>query len=166
MPAKTAPAGYSRLQIRLHWAVVLLVLLQFALHDGVANAFDTGMEAGALSLSAPVIGHFIGGTLIFLLAAWRLLLRSERGVPELPETDPAWQKALARGTHAAIYVLLLTLPATGGAAWAMASSGASTAHEVMRALLLLAILLHIAGALYGQYVQKTGIMDRMRNPEP
>jgi cytochrome b561 len=163
--ARAAPRGYSRLQIRLHWAVVVLVALQYALHDGVAAAFDRGMEAGALTLSAPVVGHFLTGAAIFLLAAWRLILRNERGVPAPPETDPAWQKALARGTHGAIYALLLTLPVTGGAAWAMASEGASTAHEVMRALLLLAILLHTAGALYGQVVQKTGVLDRMRRPD-
>ena len=164
MPAKAAPAGYSRLQIRLHWAVVVLVALQYALHDGVALAFDDAMESGAFTLTAPVIGHFVNGSLIFLLAAWRLMLRGERGVPDLPEADPAWQKRLAHGTHLAMYALLLTLPVTGGAAWAMQSAGASTAHEVMRALLMLAIGLHVAGALYGQFVQKTGILDRMRRP--
>jgi len=162
--ARSSPAGYNRLQIRLHWAVVALVALQYALHDGVAGAFDRGMEARTLSLSAPVVGHFVTGSAIFLLAVWRLMLRKDRGVPALPESDPGWQKTLARGTHAAIYLLLLTLPITGGAAWAMASEGASTAHEAMRALLLLAIVLHTAGALYGQFVQKTGVLDRMRRP--
>jgi cytochrome b561 len=122
------------------------------------------MEEGTLAFSAPVIGHFVVGSLIFLLAAWRLLLRQERGAPEPPAQDPPWQRKLARGTHFAMYALLLTLPVTGGAAWAMASEGASTAHETMRALLLFAIGLHVAGALYGQFVQKTGIIDRMRAP--
>ena len=161
---RRAPEGYSRLQIRLHWVVVGFVALQYVLHDGVASAFDRGMEAGALALSAPVVGHFVVGSAIFLLAAWRLLLRQERGAPEPPSEDPGWQRALARGTHLAMYALMLTLPITGGAAWAMASEGASTAHEVMRALLLAAIGLHVAGALYGQFVQKTGILDRMRRP--
>ena len=167
-----ASSGYTRLQIRLHWAVVGLVALQFALHDGVASAFDRGMEgvaeagpaAATLTLSAPVVGHFIGGSLIFLLAAWRLMLRQEHGAPPPPESDPAWQRRLARGTHLAMYALLLTLPITGGAAWAMASAGASAAHEAMRALLLIAIVLHVSGALYGQFLQKTGVLDRMRRP--
>ncbi|RDC70946.1 cytochrome B [Rhodovulum sp. 12E13] len=162
--AAAPPAGYSRLQIRLHWAVVALVVLQYALHDGVASAFDRGMEAGALTLSAPAVGHFVAGSAIFLLAAWRLLLRQERGAPAPPAEDPPWQRGLARSTHAAMYALMLGLPVTGGVAWAMASEGASTAHEVMRALLLLAIVLHVAGAIYGQVVQKTGAIDRMRRP--
>ncbi len=163
MPA-AAPRGYSRLQIRLHWAVVGLVVLQYVLHDGVASAFDRGMEVGTLTLSAPAIGHFAVGSLIFLLAAWRLLVRQERGAPEPPAEDPPWQRALARSTHAAMYALMLALPVSGGIAWAMASEAGSTTHEVMRALLLLAIVLHVAGAVYGQAVQKTGVIDRMRRP--
>ena len=162
---KSAPAGYNRTQIRLHWAVVILVALQYVLHDGVASAFDEGMEAGALTFSAPVIGHFVSGSLIFLAVAWRLMLRSERGVPPPPEQDPAWQRSLAHGTHVAIYALLLLLPISGGGAWGAASEGASTAHEVMRALLLLAIVLHVAGAVYGQWVQKTGVIRRMMVPQ-
>jgi len=164
MPPRTSPAGYSRLQIRLHWAVVVLVALQFVLHEGVAGAFDSGMETGVFALSAPVVGHFVGGSLIFLLVAWRLMLRSERGVPPPPAADPDWQKRLVHGVHVGFYALILSLPATGGAAWAMQSAGASAAHEITRAALMALIGLHVAGALYGQFVQKTGVMQRMRQP--
>jgi cytochrome b561 len=34
-----APAGYSRLQIALHWAVALLIAAQFLFHDGIAAAW-------------------------------------------------------------------------------------------------------------------------------
>lgn len=164
MSPKPAPAGYSRLQIRLHWAVVVLVALQYVLHEGVARAFDAGMETGSFTLAAPVIGHFAGGAAILLLALWRLMLRSARGVPEPPAEEPALQKAAARATHAAFYALLLALPVSGAVAWAMQSAAASTAHEVMRAALMLLILLHVAAALYGQLVKRTGVMDRMRVP--
>ena len=162
--AAQAPRGYSRLQIRLHWAVVALVALQYLFHDGVASAFDAGMESGTLTLSAPVIGHFVTGSLIFLLLAWRLMLRSERGVPEPPAEDPPWQRGLARGVHLAFYGVVALLVVTGGAAWAMASEGASSAHETLRAVLLGLIALHVAGTVYGQVVQKTGVLDRMRRP--
>jgi cytochrome b561 len=36
----STPTGYSKLQIRLHWITVLLVALQYLLHDGIANAYD------------------------------------------------------------------------------------------------------------------------------
>jgi len=162
--ARHAPQGYSRLQIRLHWAVVALVALQYLFHDGVASAFEAGMERGAMTLSAPAVAHFVAGSLIFLLAAWRLMLRGERGVPAPPEADPPWQRGLARGVHLAFYGVIALLVVTGGAAWAMASEGASTAHETLRALLLGLVALHVAGAVYGQFVQKTGVIDRMRHP--
>jgi cytochrome b561 len=143
---------------------VALVALQYLFHDGVASAFESGLEEGTLTLSAPVIAHFVNGSLIFLLVAWRLMLRGERGVPEPPAEDRPWQRGLARGVHLAFYGVIALLVATGGAAWAMASQGASTAHEILRALLPGLIALHVAGAVHGQAVQKTGVLDRMRRP--
>ena len=162
---KTAPAGYSRLQIRLHWAVVILILLQFLFHEGVADAFERGIESGAMTLTGAAIAHFVGGSLVFLLAIWRLMLRSERGVPALPDEDSAWQRLGARATHAALYGLLLILPVTGGVAWALGLEGAGELHETLFAVLMLATALHVAGALYGHFLQGTGIIDRMRRPD-
>ncbi|MEL6207031.1 MAG: cytochrome b/b6 domain-containing protein [Pseudomonadota bacterium] len=162
MQAQPAPNGYTRLQIRLHWAVMVLILLQYLLHEGIAATFDEGLDTGAMVLTGPAIGHMVGGALVFLLMAWRLMLRNERGAPEPPESDPEWQKRAARTTHLLFYVLVLSMPFSGGLAWGMASPAFSTIHEVTRAVLLLLILLHIAGALYGQFVQKTNILNRMR----
>ncbi len=157
--------GYTRTQVILHWATVLLVALQYLLHEGIAGAFDAGIEAGRMTLSAPVIGHMVGGSLILLLAFWRLALRQERGVPPPPEADPPWQRRLARAVHWGMYALVLLLPVTGAVAWAQASTAAGAAHEALRAALLLLILVHVAGALWGQYVQRTGVLSRMLRPE-
>jgi cytochrome b561 len=161
---KPSPAGYSRLQIRLHWAVVALVILQYLFHEAVAAAFDAGMETGTMTLTGGAVAHFVCGSAILILALWRLMLRAQVGVPDLPAEDPAWQKLLARGIHGLIYALLILLPFSGAAAWATASEGPSNAHEAMRAILIFAVLLHVAGSLYGQFVQKTGVLDRMRRP--
>ncbi len=159
-----AVEGYSRAQIRLHWAVVILVVLQYALHNGVANAFDRGMEAGALTLSPPVIGHFVGGLLITALIGWRLILRRERGVPPPPAEEPPFFSRLGHLAHLAFYVILLLLPVTGAIAWGAASAGASLAHEVLRAALLLLILAHVGAVVVHQFVWKTGLMQRMKVP--
>jgi cytochrome b561 len=156
--------GYSRTQIILHWATVVLVALQYLLHEGIADAFEEGLEAGRMALSAPVIGHMVGGSLILLLAFWRLALRQERGAPPPPASDPPWQRALARTVHRGMYALILLLPVSGAVAWAQASVAASAVHEAMRALLLVLILVHVAGALWGQFVQGTGVLARMLRP--
>ena len=159
-----AVKGYSRAQIRLHWAVMILVVLQFLLHDGIANAFDEGLEAGTLTISAPVIGHFVGGLLITFLVIWRFMLRQERGVPPPPEGEPAVFSMAGRAAHAGFYVILLLLPATGAIAWGSASAGASLAHEILRAALFFLILAHIGAVAVHQFVWKTGLLQRMITP--
>ena len=111
-----APAGYGPTQIRLHWAVAALVVVQYLLGGGTSSAFEDGVDAERLTMTPVAIGHFVNGALIFLLVAWRLMLRNERGVPGPTPGEPGWQSAAARGTHAAMYVLLLVLPITGGVA--------------------------------------------------
>lgn len=160
-----AVTGYSRTQIALHWLLAVLVVLQYLLAGAIGAAFARGMEAGSLALDAGVVLHMALGGLILLLAFWRLALRQERGVPPPPASDPPWQRALARGVHRALYAVLLLLPVTGAIAWGSASQGAAAAHAVLRVLLLALILLHVAGALYGQFVQRTGVLARMLRAE-
>lgn len=156
--------GYSRAQIRLHWAVVVLLVLQYVLSGWIADAFEQGVQAGTMRLTPGAIVHMVGGALILLLAFWRLALRQELGAPPPPEADPPWQKALARGTHLTLYALLILLPVTGGVAWGTASAGAAVVHGLLKTLLLLVIALHVVGALYGQFVQRSGVLARMMRP--
>ncbi len=160
----TRPGGYTRLQIRLHWATVLLVALQIALHDGMADAWDAAWETGAFAVSPPVVGHFVGGTLILTLAFWRLLLRNEHGAPKPPATGPGWSRTAARALHLAFYGLLVLLPVTGALAWGMPSAAMGQAHEVLRVLLILAILAHVGAALLHQFVWKDATLRRMVDP--
>ncbi len=161
---KAAPSGYARTQIRLHWAVAALVVVQYLLGQSASAAFEDGLETGRLTMTPLAIAHFVNGSLIFLLVAWRLMLRNERGVPAPPPGEPAWQSTAARVNHRAMYALLLALPITGGVAWGAASEGAALAHESLRALLLLAVVVHVAAAVYGQFVQHSGVLDRIRRP--
>lgn len=160
----SSPAGYSLLQIRLHWAVMILVVAQFVFSDGIGNAFEDGLDAGRMSLTGPAIAHMAGGALIFILMALRLLLRRERGAPPPPAEDPPLQRILAAVVHRAIYALILVLPPSGAVAWAQGSETAADVHGAFKSLLLLMIFLHVAGAIYGHFVQKTGVIGRMLRP--
>ncbi len=160
-----APNGYSRLQIRLHWITVFFVALQYLLHDGVASAYDRAVETGEYQLSAPVIGHVTVGLIILMLAVWRLLLRNEHGTPPPPEGEPPLFRRLSHWAHLSFYALLILLPVTGALAWGGRSEGASDAHEVLRALLVLLILVHIGAVAVHQFVWKTGLLRRMTRPE-
>ena len=102
-----AVPGYSKLQIRLHWAVVILVALQYLLKDGMVASFRKKVDTGVVDFTGLTVAHIAGGLLILLLALWRLSLRRSVGAPPPPQTDPAWQKLLSKGTHVAIYTCLL-----------------------------------------------------------
>ena len=156
--------GYTRVQIRLHWAVVLLVAAQFVLRDGIVASFKTKVATGVVNFTGLTVAHFAIGLLIFLLAVWRILLRRSLGAPLPPEGDPDWQKLLVRLTHAGIYGCLRAMPITGFIAWAGPVPLFGGIHGALRLLLLALVLLHIAGALYGQFVQRTGILRRMMKP--
>ena len=161
---KTPPNGYSRLQILLHWAVVVLVALQYLLHDGMSDAYDIAEETGLYAMSLPVIGHIAGGALILLLACWRLILRNERGVPLPPEQEPALFRRLGHAAHLALYALLVLLPVSGALAWGGQMEVAGDAHEVLKTLLLVLIVAHVGAVAVHQLVWKTGLMFRMTRP--
>jgi cytochrome b561 len=155
------PSGYSRMQITLHWVVVVLVALQYLLHEGISDAYDVAEESGIYAMSLPVIGHIAGGALILLFACWRLILRNDRGVPAPPEGEPEVFRRLSHLAHLAVYALLILLPVTGALAWGGQMGAAGEAHEVLKTLLLLLIVAHVGAVAVHQLVWKTGLMKRM-----
>jgi len=157
-------AGYSNTQIALHWVTVFLVALQYLLHEGVAVAFDEGLETGQMALTVPAVGHMAGGLVILALAIWRLLLRQERPEPPPPEGEPRWAAWLAPVAHRLFYALLIALPVTGGLAWGTASETLSDMHEALRAALLALIVAHVGAVILHQAVWKTGLLTRMTRP--
>lgn len=155
-------ATYSRLQIALHWIIFLLIAAQFILHEPIAQAWHKIEDGLPFEFHPLIAAHVFGGLLILVLVAWRIILRVKKGAPELPAEEPAALKLAAKATHLGLYILMLLMPISGAVAWFGGVFNAAEAHEVMKALMLLLIALHIAGALYQQFVLKTNIMSRMR----
>lgn len=159
------PTGYTRTQIALHWAVAVLVALQYLLHDGISDAYDRAEDTGTYAMSLPVIAHIAGGALILLLACWRLILRGERGTPPPPEAEPPLFRKAGHIAHLAVYALLILLPVTGALAWGGQQEVAAEVHEVLKTLLLLLILAHVGAVAVHQFVWKTGLITRMIRPQ-
>ncbi len=153
--------GYSRQQVFLHWAIVVLVALQIALHDGMALAWDEAFDSGAFVLTTPVILHFAIGGLILGLMMWRFALRQERGVPPPLEAEPPALRKLGHIAHLTFYGVLILLPVTGGLAWGTQSAALGQSHGVLRLVLILLILGHIGAVIYHQRVLKSGLLQRM-----
>ena len=157
-------SGYTALQIGLHWVTAGLVALQYLLHEGVATAFDEGLETGAMGFTSGAVLHMALGALILGLASWRLILRSERPSPPPPEGEPAWAAWLSPLVHRIFYALLLALPITGALAWGMASEFMGDIHEALRAALLFLIVAHVGAVILHQALWKTGVLTRMTRP--
>ena len=155
------PTGYSRSQIALHWSVAILIVAQFVLHDPIVAAWEAIEKGEVANISALVMFHVIGGSIILALAVWRLVLRSKRGVPALPENEAPALKFLAHLTHWALYGLMIVLPITGLATWFGGSASADFIHVNLKFGLLAFVALHVAGALFQQFVLKTGLINRM-----
>jgi cytochrome b561 len=158
------PSGYSRMQVALHWVTVVLVALQYLLHEGISDAYDIAEDTGIYALSAPVLAHIAGGALILLIACWRLILRNDRGVPAAPAAEPEVLRRLSHVAHLAFYALLILLPVSGALAWGGRMEAAAEAHEALKSVLLLLIVVHVGAVVVHQLVWKTGIMQRMTRP--
>lgn len=162
--AKPAPSGFSAAQIRLHWIVFVLIVLQYVLHESMAEAWKTIEDGGSVAFEPLVASHVFGGILVLLLVIWRLTIRARRGAPAAPENEPAILKLAAAATHFGLYALMILMPVSGMAAWFGRIEIAAEAHGAMRIVLLALVALHVAGALYHQFVLKTDVLARMKRP--
>ena len=186
MQVRNTTQRWGAISKLLHWAVVVLVIVQFVLAN-LADDLPLGMaRLGMLARHKSV------GITILALALLRLLWRSGQPAPALPATLPRAQRRLAQGTHALLYLLLLAMPLSG---WMMSSAknypvswfgllqlpdlvapgnatyeAMHTAHEWMAGLLALTALLHLLGALKHHFLDRDDVLRRMlpfvRGPAP
>lgn len=161
-------SGYSSLQIGLHWAVVVLVTFQYVAHSGIERVWNA-LQRPDIQPAAPGVLtylHIGAGVTILLLALTRIALRMTRGAPPPPADEPRLLQLFAEIVHVAIYVLLCLLPLSGMAAWFLSMPAAGNVHVLLQQALLLAITLHVAGALFQHFVRRSDVLMRMLRPEP
>ncbi|HUQ12266.1 MAG TPA: cytochrome b [Steroidobacteraceae bacterium] len=161
----------------LHWLIVLLIINQWV----IAQRADA-LPLGAAKLQA--LGwHKSFGMTIFALALIRLVWRWANPVPTLEGLAKRWERLLAGASHLLLYGLIFAMPLTG---WMMSSArnfpvswfgvfqfpdlvGPDKAlyermhglHGTLFAALVLVALLHIAGALKHQFIDKNEVLRRM-----
>lgn len=157
-------SGYSRMQIRLHWAVVVLLAVQFLLGGGMESAFGRFLETGEKSLGFFVAIHIGAGVLVLIFAFWRIALRMLHGVPAHDPSHSPAQVMVARVTYGLFYLLMVLLPVSGMIAWSQGSALAGNVHAVLRVLMMVLIIVHVLAALAGQLIKKDGTLVRMMKP--
>lgn len=156
------------MQVALHWIVVVLVAFQFLAHAGIEERWRALMRSETpvpQEVTPLAFLHIAAGVLILLLALMRIYLRIARGVPEPPADEPRILHLVAEAVHGSIYVLLILLPISGMIAWFLRIEFAGDLHEMLKNILLGAIALHIAGALFQHFVRRSDILIRMFQPK-
>jgi cytochrome b561 len=173
---------YTLVAIVLHWVLGLAIFGVFAMG---LYLDDLPFSPGKLQL---INWHKWAGVCILFLSACRLLWRVTHRPPALPA---AIERAMSTGLRAAhhgiqhsMYLLFFVTPLLG---WAYSSAkgfpivlfgvlplpdlvGKDEAlartlkegHELAAWGLVLLALLHVAAALKHQFIDKDGLMDRMR----
>ncbi len=165
--ASKSPAGYSSAQIALHWAIAVLVLFQLFFGEGMQDAYNAWAKGKELSgsdlLSANI--HTVVGLTIFALAILRVIIRMVRGVPDAPAGQSGPKMWIAVATQVFLYLILFVMPITGAMAWFLGYASMAEIHAYAKPLIILAVIVHFAGALMQHYVAKTDVLVRMMKPE-
>jgi cytochrome b561 len=175
-PATASAQRYSGTQIGLHWLIALAIIAMLGI-----GLYMVGLPKGLPFKSSLVNFHKSLGMTVFLLVLIRIVVRLVVGRPALPPMR-AWQRAAASMTQVLLYLAMIAMPLTGylGSSfnkfgtrfwgiplpmWGWDDAGLRSLffgiHEVSAWVLIALILLHVAGALKHQLVDRDGLMSRM-----
>jgi cytochrome b561 len=168
---------YSRIAIALHWLLALMIV----------GAFGVGVYMADLPMSPDRLKlynwHKWAGVTILALSALRLLWRLTHR-PPADAPGPRWQQLAAHATHMALYALFFAVPLVG---WAYSSAAGFPIvwfgvlplpdfvpkdkalaelikpwHESLAWAMAALVVLHIAAAIKHQFIDRDGLLDRMR----
>ncbi|MDZ4094964.1 MAG: cytochrome b/b6 domain-containing protein [Paracoccaceae bacterium] len=183
MPLTNTPRSFGTLARALHWLTALLILTAIPL-GLIANdmAYDTG---AALARKAQLFSlHKSLGIAAFAVALVRILWALSQPRPAGLHPDRKWENLAAEVTHWLLYLSLLIVPlsgwvhhaATSGFApilWPIGQTlpfvpksegvalAAASLHDVFTKLLIASILLHVAGAIKHQLIDRDTTLMRM-----
>ncbi|MCK0206676.1 cytochrome b [Starkeya koreensis] len=163
MPASAAlvPSRYDRIARLLHWSVAALVLVQFA----------TGWSWGFFERGSPprfylFRVHLFAGYAVLALAVLRIGWRLTHAAPPLPEGMGRLTAIAAHATHGLLYLAILVQPILGAVTTTALgkSLGTGKVHVALAYVIAGIVVLHVAAALWHQFVRRDGLMARMLPP--
>ena len=169
------PKRYHAALVALHWLLAVILIVALAMGTFAVKTVPNSSpdKIGALQ------GHMIAGGLILLLTLLRLVVRLKTEHPAPATAGNALLDRLARTTHWGLYLLVLLMAGSGVAMSVMAGlpgivfGGVGSlpanfdalppraVHGIVAKLLMLGIGLHVAAALFHQFVRRDGLLSRM-----
>lgn len=171
----TSVRRYHGVLVVLHWLMAVMVAVALFMGGAVLEHTPNSDPAKIDALRA----HMGAGLVIGALLLLRLLTRLVTQHPPKATTGIPWADRLAPWVHWALYGLIAAMVGSGmGIAQAFdlpavvfqgqgslpadfSAASARTVHDLVSKLLLLTVLVHVAAALYHQWVRKDGLLSRM-----
>lgn len=172
---------YSATAVALHWLLALLILGSLAF-----GAYMTGLPVSPQRLKL-YNWHKWAGITILALSMLRLAWRLTHRPPALGTIDaamPPWQRRAYHATHGLMYALFFAVPLAGWAYSSMAGFPVvwfgvlplpdfvpvdkefakvfKPVHATLAYSLLALVVLHVAAALKHQFIDRDGLLGRMR----
>jgi cytochrome b561 len=144
--------------------VAALVVTNWLLGDAMEDAFDAREDGEAFTDWGLAYLHVAIGASVLLLMVIRLALRIRRPVQTDPNDPHPLLAFLGAINHWSLYALLLAVPLVGAVAWFGRSDDAGDVHELLVSITLLLVLVHVAAALFHQFVLRDGLIRRMLPP--
>ena len=163
---------YRPVVVAIHWITAAFVLTQIYL------GFAFGSFPKGSAERAELFGwHKTVGVTILILALIRLAVRLMNPPPPFPAELAKWERAFAVWSHRAFYGLIIALPLTGLSA--VSKGGPTTQiiggltvptvplpalgelHEPLVFATIALLVLHVAGALKHQFIDRGPSADRM-----
>jgi cytochrome b561 len=159
-----APRDYSRMQVFLHWAIAVLIVVQLTINADMQQAFAQRLTMGTVPENFGAWFHAVVGILVLVLAIVRLVLRGIRGVPDPDRGIHPLLQFLGHSVHLLLYGFLFIMPISGALAWLFGIETAGVIHELGRLILIPAIFLHIGGAIFEELALRNPVLKRMLEP--
>jgi len=174
-------ARYTATAVVLHWLVAMGLIVTFCV-----GLYMVSLERSPTKLLI-VNWHRSAGITVLALALARLLWRfGRRPPPDVPM--PAWQAKGAQVLHGLLYLLMLAVPLLG---WAMSSAKGRPVvwfdlvtlpnwlpkdkalghqleelHGMLSWVLVALVACHVVAALKHHFIDKDGLLGRMRLGRP
>lgn len=182
----TPQQRYTAVAIALHWAIALLIIGMIAV-GWIMDAMPGG--PGSPKVAIIQIHKSVGITILLLTIA-RIIWRIMNPPPAEPPM-PKWQSLLASSVHILLYVLMLAMPLTGWIMASAEISQHDTRyfgtfemyvpgipglpadtregiadtfgslHSAGAWVIIGLLVLHVAGAVKHQFIDKDGLLARM-----
>ena len=158
------PLFYTPLQRRLHWLVIIMLILQFSLQSPMSDAMaavERGETLGFLAFIVTTL-HTWSGISIAAIMLWRWRL-SRRKVPLAAGQLTSLRTKIVRLHHLGLYVVVIMMALSGAIHYYFEIEVAALWHEWGKWLLVGLIGVHIAGALT-HFKNGSRVFQRMMGP--